>query len=316
MKIPISEFQKLTDCGITDRRSKCNFHISVFLYGANINILIALFEPVNDKNVLNQKNSMKIYQLIAVFCFVLFFFSCSHDKLSFPIVNSVSFSEEQVVVEKQIVQKVLNDSLNTQSYSGVLSGKSDEMLSLINGFNKSPSDSIWNSLMLDWDEFSQKVNDLNDSLSPVTSLQKWAELNVQLLKISGEAKFADVLDRLFYNESSPVITEKLLKSFAYTRVDDKIFINFIGSSSLLHHHTMGGDIKLTQETAYPMNDEILLKCESDDTRFLEVFVRIPSWSVNPTVNLGNVKYVAHPGEYCDISRKWKNGDEILIRLKN
>jgi len=258
---------------------------------------------------------MKVYQLIPVFGFVLFLVSCSDENISFPIVNSVSFPQDQIVLGVSVTQKIRTDSANIVSHSDVLSGKTDEMFSLINDFKKSPSDSIWSILMTKWEDFSLKIKDENDTVYPVSSLQKWAELNVQLLKISGEVKFADVLDRLFYLKSAPVMTEKFMKSFAYTHVDDKIFINFIGASSLLHHHTTGGDINLIQETAYPMSDEMILKCESDDTRFLDVYIRIPSWAVNPTVQLGNVKYVAYPGEYCDISRKWKNGDEIVVRLK-
>jgi len=259
---------------------------------------------------------MKIYHLVAVVGIILLFITCSGEKVSFPLVNSISFPEEQIVLESLVAQKIRTDSAGIQIHSGILSGKTDEMFSLFNDFQKTPSDSLWNILMLNWDNFSLKIKDVNDGSLPLSSLQKWAELNVQLLKISGEVKFADVLDRLFYQDSAPVITEKLLKSFIYTHVEDQIFINFIGSSSLLHHHTTGGNIKLIQETAYPASDEMILKCESDDTRFLDVFIRIPSWAVNPTVNLGNVKYVAHPGEYCEISRKWNNGDKIVVRLKN
>ena len=259
---------------------------------------------------------MKIYQFMAVCWIILIFVSCTGEKVSFPLVNSVSFSEEQIVLENLVVQKIRTDSASIQIHSDILSGKTDEMFLLFNDFQKTPCDSLWNILMLNWDNFSLKIKDINDGSLPVSSLQKWAELNIQLLKVSGEVKFADVLDHLFYQDSAPVITEKLLKSFIYTHVEDHIFVNFIGSSSLLHHHTTGGTIKLIQETAYPANDEMILKCESDDTRFLDVFIRIPSWAVNPTVNLGNVKYVAHPGEYAEISRKWKNGDEIVVRLKN
>jgi DUF1680 family protein len=49
---------------------------------------------------------------------------------------------------------------------------------------------------------------------------------------------------------------------------------------------------------------------------MDVFIRIPSWAVNPTVTHGNVKYVAHPGEYCEVYRKWNNGDQIKVELKN
>ena len=259
---------------------------------------------------------MKIYQFMAVFWIILLFVSCSDEKVSFQLVNSVSFSEEQIVLENSVAQKIRTDSASIQINSGIFSGKADEMFSLLNDFRKTPCDSLWNILMLNWDDFSLKIKDIKGGSLPVSSLQKLAELNIQLLKISGEVKFADVLDRLFYQESAPVISEKLLKSFIYTHVEDQIFINLFGSSSLLHHHTTGGTIKLIQETAYPANDEMILKFESDDTRFLDVFIRIPLWAVNPTVNLGNVKYVAHPGEYCEISRKWNNGDKIVVRLKN
>jgi DUF1680 family protein len=59
-----------------------------------------------------------------------------------------------------------------------------------------------------------------------------------------------------------------------------------------------------------------LTCETNDARYLDVYIRIPEWAVNPTVAHGNVKYVAHPGEYCQISRKWKDKDEFFIILKN
>lgn len=47
----IPDTQKLADCGITDRRSRCNFHISAFLNSTNISYLMHIFEPVDDKNV-------------------------------------------------------------------------------------------------------------------------------------------------------------------------------------------------------------------------------------------------------------------------
>ena len=84
----------------------------------------------------------------------------------------------------------------------------------------------------------------------------------------------------------------------------------------MHHHTTGGTVKLTQRTDFPRSNIVTLTCETNDARYLDVFIRIPEWAVNPTVAHGNVKYVAHPGEYCQISRKWKDKDEFYIILKN
>jgi len=52
---PPSAFQKLKDCGITDRRNCSKFHNSVFLNETNISYLIQIFEPVDDKYVSEQK---------------------------------------------------------------------------------------------------------------------------------------------------------------------------------------------------------------------------------------------------------------------
>jgi DUF1680 family protein len=124
------------------------------------------------------------------------------------------------------------------------------------------------------------------------------------------------MEKVLYDAEVPLLSADLLKSIIYTHIDDQIFVNIFGSSSLIHHHTTGGVIKLIQETSYPASNDITLKCETNDARFLNVFIRIPSWAVNPTVTHGNVKYVPHPGEYCQISRMWKDGDEIRILLKN
>jgi len=145
---------------------------------------------------------------------------------------------------------------------------------------------------------------------------KWAELNIMLLKLSGEVRFGDVIENLLYKEEMPVLTEKQLKSIIYTHIDDQIFINVLGGSSFDYQHTTGGNVRLTQTTRYPLGSEIILSCEVGDVRYMDVFIRIPEWAVNPTVTHGNVKYVARPGEYCEIYRKWRNGDEFSIKLKN
>jgi hypothetical protein len=191
---------------------------------------------------------------------------------------------------------------------------------------KTRSDSAWISLSASWEDFRKnhigpdglpvfQADSLTDSQSKSIS-GKWAELNVSLLKLSGEVQFGDALEKMLYKSKVPVLSDKILKSVIYTYIDDQIFVNLIGSSNVNHHHTTGGTIKLIQKTDYPESNEITLKCECNDVRYLDLFIRIPAWAVNPTVTHGNVKYVPHPGEYCQISRKFNDGDEIQVRLKN
>lgn len=259
---------------------------------------------------------MNRFSIFTLTVATVLFVGCSQNIKSFDPVDSLSFPENQVVIQPQLAERLLPDSAVIESHWGILSGKVDEVQALADDFQKNPSDSAWQTIIKKWTDLIPLSEAEKDSISPVSSLQKWAKLNMALLKISGDIKFADALDNLVYNEPVPVLTVAILKSFIYTHVDDQIFVNFFGDSELTHHHTTGGTMKFSQQTTYPDGNEIHLLVEGDDTRFMDVFIRIPEWAVNPTVNHGNVKYVAHPAEYCEISRKWKTGDEIVIRLKN
>jgi len=50
----------------------------------------------------------------------------------------------------------------------------------------------------------------------------------------------------------------------------------------------------------------------EEIRYIEISIRIPDWARNATVTEKNVKYVATPGSYCFIARKWNSGDVIEI----
>jgi len=256
--------------------------------------------------------------------------ACNDDGNLLNVVNSMAFPEKQIVIEDQVKQRLSIDSTEILNVYNPFQDKLNAMFTRIDDLKKNRSDSLWLVLLANWNDFRLnhigndglpifQANELIDSTGnseTIAVARMWAELNSRLLKFSGEVRFGDALEKLIYESKGRVIDEKLLKSVVYTHIDDQIFINIIGSSSITHYHTTGGIIKLIQETDFPLSNEVTIKCESDDSRFIDLFIRIPSWAVNPTVTHGNVKYVAHPGEYCEIARKWNGGDEFNINLKN
>ncbi|MBW8325018.1 MAG: glycoside hydrolase family 127 protein [Prolixibacteraceae bacterium] len=260
---------------------------------------------------------MNLVRLIVISGIALLFTACGSENESFNRANSQSFAEKQITLEGALSLRIGVDSVNRTQESSFLIKNLEEMLSVTATLKKTKSDSSWTALQKNWEEFrsNEAVLLADTSGNSVVVLQKWAELNSQLLKLTSEVRFGDALEKLIY-EPKFYLPERLIKSVIYTHIDDQIFINLFGSSSLNHQHTTGGAIKLIQKTEYPSTNEIALFCECSDTRYLDVFIRIPEWAVNPTVTHGNVKYVARPGEYCQISRKWRNGDEFSIELKN
>ena len=274
---------------------------------------------------------MKFTQLLFSIWVVLVLASCRTDLNSLSVINSESFHEKQIQLHFQSNQTTSQDSLLTLSEDQRLFLKRlDEMLSMTEHIRQSHSDSLWRKLTKKWAEFDSTsigagqtfytqnnlaADSLKGKLFPQAAL-KWAQLNIDLVKLSGEVRFGDALEVLLYGTKEFVFPEKMLKSVIYTHVFDQIYVNIIGSSSMEYQHTTGGTVKLIQETSYPKGNEMILKCETSDIRYMDVFIRIPSWAVNPTVSYGIVKYVAHPGQYTEIAKKWEKGDEIRVVLRN
>jgi len=264
---------------------------------------------------------MKLLRMLAAIGILVFVFSCGNLDKGLNIINSESFPETNITLDRSLSQRLLADSAVSISGQNLLIKKLDEMISMAERLRKNQSDSLWNRLSASWYDFGKadlsilSTDSMANSEMPIIA-GKWAELNIILLKLSGEVKFGDAIEDLLYKFPKLVLTEKQLKSIIYTHIDDRIFINEFGSSSFNYQHTTGGNVRLIQQTDYPLGNEMILTCEVADVRYMDVFIRIPSWAVNPTVTHGNVKYVAHPGEYCEIYRKWNNGDEVTVRLKN
>lgn len=251
-----------------------------------------------------------------IFVFLAFAFSCVGPGSDFSGVNSESFSESAVTLEQTLIPHLRQQAFSADSVPNPLSPQVDALCSKVEKLKAPPSDTLWNSIDGLWRKIGKEAFANGSGYASSDFMQKWADINVSLIKVSGKVRFGDELEKLLYQSPKSVLSESQLKSVVYTHVNDQIFINIFGSSSVVHHHTTGGNMKLIQQANFPESKNITLTVESDDLRFLDVYIRIPEWAQNPTVQHGNVKYVARPGEYCEISRKWKSGDQIDIRLKN
>ncbi|MGE5393462.1 MAG: hypothetical protein ACM3P1_01900 [Candidatus Saccharibacteria bacterium] len=272
---------------------------------------------------------MKFTHLLLWLSLLSIFSHCKNDPDSLTVINSNSLHERQVELHFQLPPPVLNDSVvndDTLQQQSSIMEKLDELISLKERVMESPDNQLWKDMKQQWKDFNdhympkritygENQNIQKGQLSAENAV-KWARLNADLLKFSGEVQFADAIEVLLYGNPSYQIPDSLLKSIIYTHVFDDIYINIYASSSMEYQHTTGGTVKLIQDTDYPKGNEMLLKIETNDVRFLNIFIRIPQWAINPKVSYGNIKYVAYPGQYTEVSKKWSKGDEITVSLKN
>lgn len=71
-----------------------------------------------------------------------------------------------------------------------------------------------------------------------------------------------------------------------------------------------------QKTDYPTGNEMVLSCELDDVRYKGCFYSYSHVGKKSDGNSRKCEICGRPSEYCEIFRKWKNGDEIVVKLNN
>jgi DUF1680 family protein len=180
----------------------------------------------------------------------------------------------------------------------------------------------------------------------------WIKLNQQLLRLTGEAKYADAIEQAWYNallgamrpdgsdwaKYTPLSGQRMegseqcgmglnccvasgpraLFTFPLTAVmqtGDGIQVNFFaeGTYALLTPGKQKAEI--IQVTDYPVTGKIGLQVSLPKPETLTLKIRIPEWSKQTelTVNGEPVTGIV-PGENGAIRREWKSGDHISLEL--
>lgn len=178
----------------------------------------------------------------------------------------------------------------------------------------------------------------------------WIKLNQQLLRLTGEPKYADAIERSFYNallgsmkedgstwsKYTPLEGRRLLGdeqcgmgincciasgprglfTIPFTTVmrrSDGLQVNFFIPGSYTTRTPSGQNITLTQVTDYPASGTIAIRLNMAKSETFALDIRIPAWSAQSQLMV-NGQPVASPtpGTLANIKRKWKAGDEVTL----
>lgn len=243
--------------------------------------------------------------------------ACNDHGAKDPVNTSYAFPEVQIslggVIAEQLAGLYPGNSVRFAKPS-ILSEKVVRLQKQAEELKKNKESVKTESFDHTWREVKKEVTNSFEELSD-KDITAWVVLNDSLLKYSGNQGFAEELEKMVYNAPVPeVITEKMIKSFCYTRLYDRIYVNIFGSSSVEYEHTTGGRVRIFQDTKYPFENRIVLKVELQETRYLDLFIHIPQWSKLSSVMVKGVRYNAVAGDYAEVARKWKNGDQVEIVL--
>lgn len=180
----------------------------------------------------------------------------------------------------------------------------------------------------------------------------WIKLSQQLLRLTGDAKYADGIEQSYYNALlgamkpdgsawgyyTPLSGYKILReeqcgmgincctangpralfSFPLTTVmsrEDGIQINFFAEGIYTLQTPGKQTVKIFQKTSYPVDGEIKINIGITKPEEMVIRVRIPGWSQKSLVKVNGqaIKGVI-AGQYAIIQKEWKNGDQIGLEL--
>ncbi len=187
-----------------------------------------------------------------------------------------------------------------------------------------------------WTEPRAFLSSMKDKVAETCVTVTWIQLTEQLLRLTGEARHADELEKTFHNHLAaaqrpdgaawayftaldgrkPYATEQnccassgprgwaLLPTFAYMTSDDGVVINFItpGAATLKIN---GETVTIKQETSYPFDGRVAITVTVPKPMKFGLRVRIPSWS-----NLAGVK--ASPNTYWLLRQTWSRAQTITL----
>ena len=187
-----------------------------------------------------------------------------------------------------------------------------------------------------------------------TGCGSWAafKLTRYLMQFTGEARYGDWTERIFYNgigAALPVTAEG--KNFYYSdyRVDGglkvynweawtccsgtyiqavadyhniiyykdalSLYVNLFVPSEVIWTRT-DGEVKLTQETNYPEAETSALTLKLQRPAKFGLKFRVPAWvnDMSIKVNGANASVECKPGAWASMEREWNSGDRVEIKI--
>ena len=190
----------------------------------------------------------------------------------------------------------------------------------------------------------------NNHVGETCATVTWLQFNEQLLRLTGEARYAQEIERTAYNQlcsaQSPdgkawtyyvglVGTKAYSTNFtgfcclssgprgpvslptcALTTDLDGVVVNLYDESHAHLRLRDGKNVEVTLATSFPAGEKIDIDINPKKPAAFVVKLRIPTWCSNATLKLGDQTWPMTVGDdgYVAVRRKWKAGDRLNLVL--
>jgi hypothetical protein len=201
---------------------------------------------------------------------------------------------------------------------------------------------------------SREVFNAPGSFSPqayveTCSTLAWLQLNRALLGITGQAAFAEEIERSAYNDllgamaedgenwcyysfangrrvhtthwrccksSGAMAMEELPAAATSMDAAGAVRVHLLGPSVATLAHPAAGRLQLLQRTHYPADGAIALLVTPERAARFELGLRIPSWAAGAALQVNGQHWpgTVVAGDYALIDRTWQPGDQVGLAL--
>jgi hypothetical protein len=263
---------------------------------------------------------------------------------------------------------IVSRLLNHQGVNTVGNGKAYEMLSCLNGvlelYRTTGDTNLFNACLNAWQDivdhrlyitgaasYQEIFHDdfdlpNNKNVGETCVTVTWLQCNAQLLRLTGEARFAEQLEHVALNQllgaqqpdgaawgyyvqmegkkpysatltghcclSSGPRGIALLPTFAVSTDSDGAVVNLYDASTahlILHE---GTPVTLKIETMYPADGRIRITVEPKTEKEFSLKLRLPAWCQDYSLKPSGAKLGADG--YTALRRSWKAGDVVELNL--
>jgi DUF1680 family protein len=187
-------------------------------------------------------------------------------------------------------------------------------------------------------------NDMPSRICETCVTVTWMQVNLQLLRITGEARFADQLETSVYNHLlaaqnprgddwcyyTPLEGRKpydqvitcchssgprgiaLLPTFALTTDADGVVINLYDAAAAQLNLSDGTPVGVKVDSLYPTDGRIRITVTTASPKAFAIKLRVPEWARRRAV----LPAGAEPGRdgYFALQRTWRSGDTVELDL--
>lgn len=180
----------------------------------------------------------------------------------------------------------------------------------------------------------------------------WLKLTHQLLRLTGESKYADEAEKTYYNallgamgadaavwaKYTPLNGQRLpgseqcgmglncceasgprglfnLPAYIVTERNEGLQINYFAEGIYNAKSPTNQKVTISQRTDYPQSGQTHISLEMIKPEAFEITIRIPKWSKRTTLAINGENIDSSQfGQLAKIKRIWKSGDQISLKL--